>query len=342
MKKTLCATAAMLALLLSGGTAQAGLFDQIFNSGCDTTCDASLCDTDCCDSLCDTGCDSACAGGLFSGIGLRQSDHCFDDFISPMSNFVFFEDPRTLTELRPIFVHHKLPNNIGAGIDGGEAQLLAAQFRIALTERLSLIAVKDGYIWAHNGPPMNTVLNDGWADISAGLKYNLVRDVQNGTLLSVGTTYEIPLGDHRAQQSIADGEFHIFSSFAQRLLGGDAHYMTTLGWRLPVDGTLQSESIHWSNHIDFRLTDKIYAVTEVVWWHWIDAADNGLPLAVAGQDLLNLSTTGVQGNDLVTQSVGFKYKPSGKFEAGLAYEFPLTDFKDIIENRIQVDLIFRY
>ena len=44
---------------------------------------------------------------------LKPSDHCFDDFISPMINFVFFEDPRTLTELRPIYVKHTLPNQVG-------------------------------------------------------------------------------------------------------------------------------------------------------------------------------------------------------------------------------------
>ena len=50
-------------------------------------------------------------GGLFDGCmgaltptGNRawfQSDHCFDNFISPLSNPFRFEDPRSLTEVRP-------------------------------------------------------------------------------------------------------------------------------------------------------------------------------------------------------------------------------------------------
>jgi hypothetical protein len=313
MKRTFFATATVVAMLLSGGTASAGLMDQILGSGCDTACDVNLCDTECCDSLCDSGCDSnggACS--LLGGISLRKSDHCFDDFISPMSNFVFFEDPRTLTELRPIFFHHRLPNNLGGvGIDGGEVQLLAAQFRIALTERLSLIAVKDGYFWAQNDGVMSTVMNDGWADVTAGLKYNLYRDTETGTLLSLGGSYEIPMGDRRALQAIGNGEFHLFSSFAQRLLDGDAHLMSTVGWRLPAESGVQTESIHWSNHIDLRLTKTLYAVTEVVWWHWLDEADAGLPVGVGGHDAFNLPFTNVDGNDLVTQSVGAKYKPHG-------------------------------
>jgi len=67
-----------------------------------------------------------------------------------------------------------------------------------------------------------------------------------------------------------------------------------------------------------------------------------LPLGVAGQDVLNLPVTNVAGNDLVTHNVGMKYKPCRKFEAGVAYEFPLTEFKDIIENRVQLEMIFRY
>ena len=50
---------------------------------------------------------------LFSGCGIGaasggrcafQSDHCFDSFISPVTNPFLFEDPRSLTEVRPIFM----------------------------------------------------------------------------------------------------------------------------------------------------------------------------------------------------------------------------------------------
>ncbi len=30
------------------------------------------------------------------------------------------------------------------------------------------------------------------------------------------------------------------------------------------------------------------------------------------------------------------------FEGGVGYQFPLSEFEDIIESRLQVDLIFRY
>jgi hypothetical protein len=191
-------------------------------------------------------------------------------------------------------------------------------------------------------PPLGGLLASGWADVSVGLKYNLLRDTCSGTLASVGFTYEIPLGSNQSLQSVADGEFHFFATGGQRLWDGNAHLMSAFGWRVPVDGALQSESVHWSNHFDVRLTDKVYLLTEVAWWHWTDAAENGLALGVAGQDLFNLPANNVSGNDLVTQNVGMKYKPNRCLEAGIAYEFPLTGFQDVIDDRIQVDMIFRY
>ncbi|MFK7818098.1 MAG: hypothetical protein AB8G99_05235 [Planctomycetaceae bacterium] len=300
-------------------------------------------------------CDGAACGGtgqtswglpLFgsscSGL-IKSSDGCFNDFISPMINFVFFEDPRTLTELRPIFVNHRVPNTIGNGIPaGGSIQLYALQFRAALTDRLSLIATKDGYIVDNTDGALDTLLGDGWADVSAGLKYNILRDPNSGTLASAGFTYEIPMGSSRALQGLGDGELHLFATGGQRLLGGDAHFLTSFGYRLPIDSDVNSTSFHWSNHVDFRVTDSIYAFTEIAWWHWTDSANNGAALGVAGQDLFNLPVNDVTGNDLVTQSVGLKLKPTASTEVGLAYEFPISGFDDVIDDRLMLDLIVRF
>ncbi|MEM9588736.1 MAG: hypothetical protein AAGA03_15750 [Planctomycetota bacterium] len=320
------------------------------SAGC---CDTSIlaCDT-CCDSGCDAlGCGSCGSDSRFGSITekldqiswINPSDRCFDDFISPMINFVFFEDPRTVTEVRPIYVNHWVPNTIGNAIPaGGSIQLYAMQFRIALTERLSLIAVKDGFIVDQTEGALDTLLDDGWADVTAGLKYNLLRDPKSGTLLSAGFTYELPIGSTSALQDVGDGEFHLFATGGQRFCGGNAHWLSSFGYRLPVDRAVQNSAVHWSNHFDVKLTDRTYFVTEVAWWHWTDDGDTGAALGVAGQDLFNLAVTDVDGNDLVTQNVGLKFKPTRAVEAGIAYEFPLTDFQDVIEGRLQLDMILRY
>ena len=330
---------------------------------CDGTCDSML--TSCSDAVCDcmgdacdaAGCDS-CGGSRFGCLDrlesiaqrinrrgwIKPSDRCFDDFISPMIDFVHFEDPRNLTELRPIFVHHRFPSTLGPGAipAGGDIQLFAAQFRIALTDRLSLIAVKDGYVIDNSEGTLDTILDSGWVDVTAGLKYNFLRNTETGTLGSAGFTYEIPLGREATLQALGDGEFHFFASGGQRLMCGNAHLLTSFGWQLPVDQSVQSTTVHWNNHFDVKLTDTVYLFTENSWWHWVSDASNGTALGVSGQDLLNLSANDVDGNHLVTHNVGAKYKPRGGLELGFAYEFPLTDFKDIIQDRWQFEAIFRY
>ncbi|GAA4437451.1 hypothetical protein [Bremerella cremea] len=289
-------------------------------------------------------CDSGCECGDLSLLNLvKPSDHCFDDFISPMINFVFFEDPRNVSELRPIFVNHWVPSTIGNNISaGGTVQLYALQFRVALTDRLSVIATKDGYIVDNTEGTLDTLMDDGWADVSAGLKYTLLRDPCEGRILSAGFTYEMPVGSRQALQAQGDGEFYFFLTGGQRLWDGNAHILSSVGYRLPADTSVQSQAIQWSNHFDVKLTDRIYMFTEVAWWHWTGDASNGLPLGVSGADLFNLSSTDVAGKDLVTQNVGFRFKPTGHLETGIAYEFPLTGYKDLTEGRLTADMILRF
>ena len=52
--------------------------------------------------------------------------------------------------------------------------------------------------------------------------------------------------------------------------------------------------------------------------------------------MLPQAQVSVTGNHLVTQSLGVKFKTSGHSEHGVAYEFPLSNFQDIIDDRLQV------
>ena len=338
-------------LMLAGRSADAGLrlFDTIScqADGCSDTCSSDGClpDPSCCAPVTecdDAGCGDGCGELLGSECGsclgdisglFHKSDHCFDDFISPMTNALFFEDPRTLTEARLIFANHRLPGRLG----GGSAQLYAMQLRAAINEDISIIATKDGFIVSDTP----VIPNDGWADIAAGLKINVFKDVSNQSLISVGTTFEVPVGSPRALQGNGNGEFHMFASGAT-LLPMDVHYMSGLGWRLPVDQTAESTSMYWSNHVDRRIgNSKFYLLGECNWYHWL-VNGGTVPASFEGIDLINLGSTGVAGNDLATGALGVKYKPTGNMEIGVAYELPLTDRQDIMRDRWTFDWILRY
>lgn len=289
------------------------------------------CDCGTCASSADCGCcvDDGC--GLL-GYGLiKPSDHCYDDFISPMTNPVYFEDPRNLTELRPIFLQHKVP--LAAG--GGDIQLYALQFRAALTDRLSLIAPKDGYAVS-----TNPLIADGWADVAAGLKYLIYSDPAAQRLLSGGLTYTMPVGSPRTLQARGDGDFHMFLTGGAEFLE-HAHVISASGFRLPANDNEGSQLWYWSNHFDYQVLQKWYLFNEYNWYHWMKSGNIGLA-GVEGGDLFNLGSTGVAGNDIVTGAFGVKMKPSSNTELGVAWELPLTDRRDVLENRITVDAIFRY
>ena len=80
---------------------------------------------------------------------------------------------------------------------------------------------------------------------------------------------------------------------------------------------------------------------EFNWYHWLESGANGIP-GVEGGDLFNFGSTGVAGNNIVTGAFGLKYKPSGHTELGVAWELPLTERRDVLENRITFDWILRY
>lgn len=269
--------------------------------------------------------------GGWTLLSLQSSDPRFDDFISPMSNPVYFEDPRTLSEARFIFLNHKVPNPAG----GGDVQLYALQIRAALTDRLSLIATKDGYIVSEN-----PLIDDGWADIAAGLKYNLFSDPYAQQLLSAGIVYEAPSGTHDALQGNGDGAFDFFlTGGAQICCRG--HWLAAGGLVQPVNTGDESTWSYLSNHFDYYMGNGFYALMEYNWYHYLKSGDGGIP-GVEGGDLFNFGSTGVAGNDIVTCAFGTKFKPDRCTEIGLAWEVPLTERRDVMENRLTFDVIRRF
>jgi hypothetical protein len=262
---------------------------------------------------------------------IAPSDTCFREFISPMTNPVFFEDPRTLTEARIIYLRHNVP----LAAAGGDVNLLAVQLRAALTERLSIIANKSGFATS-----TNPLIEDGWADVAAGLKYNLFADSEPQRLLSAGLTFELPVGSTHTLQGNGDGLLHLFLTGGVEMAG--FHWLSAAGFALPVDASAESQWCYWSNHFDRRLgCSDLYFLAEFNWYHWLRSG-NAFPLPIEGGDLFNLGSVDVAGNNIVTGAFGLKYKPTEGTEVGIAWELPLTERGDVLDNRLTVDWILRY
>lgn len=266
-----------------------------------------------------------------------ESDHAFDSFITPVSNPVFFEDPRAVTELRFLFINQLLPEDLPL-VRGGDFQVYAMQVRVALTESLSFIATKDGFITLQ---PDEVIPNEqGFADVALGLKYTWLRDPEAGYVAAVGLTYEIDLGSHRVLQGHGDGIWQPFFTGGIEVLPG-LHYLTAFGFRLPNNTNKNTQSFWWSHHLDYQFCENLYPLVELNWYHYLRSG-NRLPLNFDGLDLVNLGSADVAGHDIITLALGLRHKISESCQLGCAYEFPITQREDILDQRLTVDLIVRY
>jgi hypothetical protein len=215
--------------------------------------------------------------------------------------------------------------------------------RLALNDRLSLIVPKNGFIMPE--ADLDEEIRDGWVDTSLGLKYNVMKDYCQQRLLSTGFTFEIPSGDTEAFQGNGDGTFNLFASYGAEF--GSSHWISGSGFVLPTNSSDESQIWWLSNHFDREVWDRgclsVYALGEVNWYHWTDSGEDGELDGVEGNDLFNLGTPGVAGNDIVTGAFGTKLKPYGNaMEVGVAWETHLTDRRDLLEDRLTVDWILRF
>jgi hypothetical protein len=320
-------------LLISGGipawadevaldASNSSLADSLGSGGSDV---ATACEECCCEK------------GKLLGF-IAPTSLCHADFISPMTNPVYFEDPRTLTEVRTIFAQHAVPNR--APLTGGNVQLLAAQVRVALTDRLSIIATKDGFFWFSDNLPFAP--NDGWADVNIGLKYNLYTSDDYSQMLTAGVTYEAPWGSTRAYQGNGGGQFNMFATGGTRV-GELGHFVSAMGLKLPADSFKNSQLFYWSAHIDRQIPNTgFYTFAEMNWYHYMASGKRIPGLNIEGGDLFNFGSGNVAGNDIVTGALGLKYKPTQLQEIGCALEAPVTNRRDVLESRLTLDWIVRY
>jgi hypothetical protein len=271
-------------------------------------------------------------------IGCFESDPAFPGFVGPISNPFLSKDPRSLTELRLVFLNNEIPT--GRPLGGGNFQVIGLQARVALTERLTFIADKSGYAWIH--PSGDFSDSEGFLNVAAGLRYLLVRDVASQFLWSVGAQFEPQTGSGQVYQNQGDGVMTAWTTMGKQF-GDRWHLIGTVGYQFPIEGDQNSRFFYTSVHLDRRFCSCLYPLAELNWFHYSQGGDSGLPPSFGeGDGLINLGTNGVGGNDLVTAAVGLKATIGCHLETGAVYEFPITGRKDLIDNRVIFEVIVRY
>jgi hypothetical protein len=274
-----------------------------------------------------------------------QSDHGFDFLASPVSNPLLFEDPRALTELRPIFMYQQAPLS-NYVYHGGDIEYLGLQARLAVTQRLSFVMTELGLIWMepHDAVPgfSDAV---GFAELRLGPKYTFYRNDSSNTIVAGGLNFDIPVGDQKVFQNTGSLSLEPYISAGQNFFKtsyGSINVLDTLGYSVATDNQ-RTDFLFNSFHIDYDVANihKIYPLLELNYFY-DTSSGKATSVGFEGRDLFNFGSTGVSGQSTLSIATGVRYKFNECIQTGFAAEFPLTGQKQLLDYRLTFDLIFRF
>ncbi|MBX9679462.1 MAG: transporter [Gemmataceae bacterium] len=282
-----------------------------------------------------------------SGRTRFQSDHGFDHFASPVSNPIYFEDPRALTELRPFFIWQKTRNST-PGFAGGSNYFANLQARVALTENISIVINKLGWVWTNaNQPGYHDVQTaNGFQDLYFGPKFTIYRNQTTLTVIAVGANIELAVGDNRVLNGTGNLSISPYLSLAQNFLKSDYgsfNFMTTVGYAQSLDNR-RTDFFFNSLHLDFDVGNfhRFYPLVELNYTQY--TFDGGArQLGYEGNNLFNFGSDGVAGHADLTLALGARYKFNENLQFGLAGEFSVLGGGRHIDGfRLTADVILRY
>jgi hypothetical protein len=293
--------------------------------------------------------------GLFPDFSCEREAR-YDGFVAPLSMPYVFEDPFTTTGLSAFYIYHEFPDKSVTA--GGSATVYALQARVAITDRLSLIATQDG--WMEFRPDLS-LLDDkagGWMNWMAGFKYALIDMPEERFILSPSLRFQIPQG---SKDVLAGNGHGIFLPGISAGWGpGPVRILGSVVAEIPVDGDMNSSPLFWNLHLAVPLVAGFTPLVEINGIHYLDDGDGTMPVELdgggsipiedafsalslapeEGNDVLNFGSQGVKGNDIVSFTVGARMQLMKEMSLGVGWEHPITRRKDLLQNRLYINLLW--
>jgi hypothetical protein len=281
------------------------------------------------------------------GLGRRSwitSDRCFDNFVSPVTNPFLAEDPRAVTEIRPIFMFQTIPNG-NPNFLGGNAQWFGTQLRVAFNERLSLTINKLGAIAINPGAGAPQPGGFGFSEIHLGPKFTFWRDQRSKLIGAGGLIFQIPAGRASVYQDTGSLSLVPYLTVGKNFLPtslGSFNAINTVGYSFGTDSQ-RTDFLYNSLHLDFDWMDRhrFYPLIEINWFAYTNSGA-ARPLGTEGADLANIGSTGVGGRHNLLIAAGMRFKFSERNQVGIAAEFPVINRRDMNNFRLTIDYIWRY
>lgn len=275
-----------------------------------------------------------------------KGDHAFDGFASPVTNPFLFEDPRSVTEARLIYLYQKIPGG-QPDFQGGNAQFFGVQARVAVTDRLSFVVNKLGGVRLDPGSGSAFEESTGFAELWLGPKYTFIRNEDAGRLLAGGLQFQIPVGSGSVSQNTGNLSLVPWATIGQNFFKdsfrfGSVNTLASGGYALSTNSA-RSDYLFLSGHIDLDVMNRhrFYPLAELN-YVLVTTNGNAQPLMGSeGRDLFNFGSH-AKGNGLLTGALGARFKITEQAQLGGAFEIPLAGPRDLFDYRFTVDFILRY
>ncbi|MEZ6046958.1 MAG: hypothetical protein R3C11_15530 [Planctomycetaceae bacterium] len=264
-----------------------------------------------------------------------KSDYAFADFIEPITNPYWFIDARSMTRARAVYIHQEIPqNNL---TNSGTTDVTSLQGSLAINEYMSFLAQKTG---------RQTIDIDGqgelegWLDMALGFKTVIIRNEMSRFLWSGGVIYERSNGTSEIYQGNGHGMWHIYMSTAKGF--GKSHFLSSFGIHMPNNHDEENESYFYSMHLDHELFCDKFIVWELNGQHYSESGSRTLNSNIEGGDLFSLGSDNVTGNDVISTAIGFAIRLRDDIHLTGAYEAPLTNRQDFLDDRVTMTLSYFY
>jgi len=282
----------------------------------------------------------------------------YEGFIPAQTFEYLFEDPFITTGLTAVYVQQDYP--IDSAFDGGEVQVYALQARLAITDRLAFIATKDGYA---RHKPGSAILDDqdGYFDVAAGLKYQLIDHPETQFAVAPAIRVEFPVGN----KDVFSGHHHglIIPSISFAKGFDKLHALGSAGAELSIDRDKGVDFAFYNLQIDYKLARYLSPFVGLNGIYYFSDGDGSLPVQTnvpalgtlplgtvqaalgfpgfEGAEVLNLGSDDVSGNSLISGAIGTWIPLSAKSGLGFAYEVPFGR-KDLNARRFHANFLFEF
>ncbi len=244
----------------------------------------------------------------------------FSRYVPPITNPIFNETPLITTELRPIYFHQNIPGDFVTG--GGSIDVVAAQIRVAVTDRFGLLATTDGYAFAN----FDAVLPDsqGFADLAIGAKYAVHYDPSAGEIVTLGLRYTPPTGNLNvgALELSGNGAGYVHAFASGMKIIGDVQVQGNIGLQQGLSSELSSFA-YASAHVSYEVLPGLYPLVEANIFLPYDGGDQIPGSRLTGFDVADLGSSDPE--DTITLAAGLRWRALDNAIIGAAFEYNVNE-----------------